>query len=265
MDAKGRIRQELHGMKWESAVKAMVPETSIGVFDGQFHRAFFPDAVLYTPKGAQRMPNAHVSDRDLRITGRFIQLLPIRLVFRPFDESAGVFDRKKLVLAEGQQVEKGFPYLAVRQAGATVRERPMPGMEVPIQQEHTVWVDPERAFVPVRYVHTRGVARTQEVEIQYSQDKKSGWIPVSWRLMLFDSNGSLVCGISTKVTESQVNQPLPETTFQVALPPGTWVHDYAKKETYILREGGKRRPVLPGEFDGTNYEQLLHSEPPARR
>ncbi len=41
---------------------------------------------------------------------------------------------------------------------------------------------------------------------------------------------------------------------------GTWVHDADTKEEYLLRANGKR-PVLPGEFNGRNYDELLRSEP----
>ena len=48
----------------------------------------------------------------------------------------------------------------------------------------------------------------------------------------------------------------------VRLPMGTWVENAIRGETYILREDG-RRPVLPGEFNGANYLDLLHSDPPS--
>jgi len=34
-----------------------------------------------------------------------------------------------------------------------------------------------------------------------------------------------------------------------------------KSENYILRANGEKRPVLPGEYNGKNYQELLESEP----
>ena len=55
------------------------------------------------------------------------------------------------------------------------------------------------------------------------------------------------------------------TRFELRLPPGTWVNDYVKKEKYILRDGGVRRPIVHGEFNGSNYRQLLEHDPPGQR
>jgi hypothetical protein len=44
-------------------------------------------------------------------------------------------------------------------------------------------------------------------------------------------------------------------------PIGTWSQNYTTKESCILLEGGKKRPIKPGEFNGKNYDELLHSEP----
>jgi hypothetical protein len=66
------------------------------------------------------------------------------------------------------------------------------------------------------------------------------------------------------VTECRVGEPLPDDLFDIPLSEGTWVSNYITDETYIVQKGGVRRDVRPGEFTGTNFEELLHSQPEGR-
>lgn len=40
------------------------------------------------------------------------------------------------------------------------------------------------------------------------------------------------------------------------------MHDSTTKEDYLVLEAGGKRPILPGAFTGSNYEELLHGAPP---
>ncbi len=40
------------------------------------------------------------------------------------------------------------------------------------------------------------------------------------------------------------------------MPARTWVNDITTGDTYIVKEGGARRPVRKGEFTGSNFEEL---------
>jgi hypothetical protein len=190
------------------------------------------------------------------LSRRTTDLLPIRLVFRPFDESVGPFDRKNLVLTEGQGVADGFPCVAVR------------------QDDQIFWVDPKRSFIPLRVYRMARVVAPERIgfgeiifrlAVQYSEDKEFGWIPAAWSIESnHSSTGNLISSTTARVAAYKINSPIPEATFELPFPPGTWVHDRVKNENYILREGGKHRPVLPGEYNGRNYEQIRDSEPPVR-
>jgi hypothetical protein len=86
-------------------------------------------------------------------------------------------------------------------------------------------------------------------------------VPTAWTTGLFGRADSIAQGWQTTSVKYKLNETIPDSTFQLSYPPGTWVRDYITNETYILLEGGKKRPILPGEFDGKNYEELLHSKP----
>jgi hypothetical protein len=100
------------------------------------------------------------------------------------------------------------------------------------------------------------------VEVEYNADLQVGWMPITWKVVRFLPDGGLNDSVTANVAEYRVNAPSSGELFELQYPPGTWVRNHVTNETYIIREGGWKRPVLRGEFDGTNYEQLLNSDPP---
>lgn len=243
MDASGRVRLDYEGKAWSDERSAYISAETNDVFDGELRHTFFP-------KGGD-FPNAHITAKQASVTAKDVRLFPIRLVYRAFDPVIGVVeDQARLTLTETKSVVDGHSCLVLRHPGDWF--------------DHTIWVDRDRSFVPLRYVRSRkGVVRTQ-VEISYSQDKEYGWVPTSWNIAtLHEKTHSIQSSWSATVTQYTFNQPIPDATFQLTYPPGTWVHNYVTDEEYIVREGGDVRPILPGEFDGSNYEQLLHSDPPS--
>jgi len=244
MDAQGRTRHEAHAMSWNSEVNRLVPTTSIEVCDGRIRRRFSPEGPTNRFEGVGEIPCGLI-DQDVASVGQLVYLLPIRLVFRPFDQRIGNIDRRKLVVTGRHGVADGCTCLVIEQG------------------DQTFWVDPNRSFIPLRnFRSNRGVA-VRQVDIHYSEDKEWGWIPTAWTIMLLNpKDGKLTGSTVGKVTDYKINPPLPEGTFEITFPPGTWVRDLVKNENYILREGAARRPVLAGEWDGRNYEQIRDSEPP---
>jgi hypothetical protein len=99
----------------------------------------------------------------------------------------------------------------------------------------------------------------ERLQITYAPDAQHGWIPASWSSETFQ-DGVLVRAVYATVTEGNMNIRIDDDVFEDEYLPGTWVRNYIRDERYILREDGKR-PVIDGEFDGSNYEQILHSDP----
>jgi hypothetical protein len=225
----------------------------IDAWDGRIRRAFSPEGPANRPAVDRPNPTGEIADDDAADVGRGVGLGPLRLVFRPFDETIGHADRKKLVLTDRTAVADGRECIVLQQG------------------DQTYWVDPKRSFLPLRYSRVFLGETVDQNDIHYTQDKDLGWIPTSWDLIRFFPTGSEAGKSgskfshteSGKVTEYKINSPIPESTFQLDIPPGTWVHDSIRKESYFVREGGKRRPVLRGEFNGKNFEQIRDSEPPS--
>lgn len=167
------------------------------------------------------------------------------MAYRALDSDAGVFDAARLSLTKDKGVVENRPCLILSHG------------------ESMIWVDPARDYVPTRYrVIDQGVV-LQSYDIKYTKDAEHGWVPTSWIVTKLDRNGEVEDSVTATVAEYRIGLPISEDVYDLQLPPGTWVNDYLKDETYILREGGVRRPIIPGEYDGYNYKRLLERDPPA--
>jgi hypothetical protein len=76
-----------------------------------------------------------------------------------------------------------------------------------------------------------------------------------------DAHGGIEESWDTRSVKYELNEIIPDSAFQLAFPPGTMVRDSIAKGNYLVLENGEKRPVLPGEYTGKNYEELLHSKP----
>ncbi len=103
------------------------------------------------------------------------------------------------------------------------------------------------------------------ITLKYRQDEKNNWIPASWTNASYYGADTLRSSTTMNVKEFQLGEPLSSELFEIPTPVGTWVRKYDTDETYILRNGGEKRKILPGEFNGENYEQLLNSESPTKK
>jgi len=244
VDEEGRTRIERVGAVWDPDVNRLVASRSFDVISGRTHRSFFPDGPTERPAGMGLIPSGWI-DGNVVMSRKTLDLLPIRLVFRPFDEKIGVADRSKLLLTDRQGVVDGSVCTVIQQG------------------DETFWVDPNRSFVLVRNLCVRRGITARQVDIQYSKGKVTDWIPTSWTMMSFGgTDGKPVATTSAKVTECKLNSAIPEATFELDFPIGAWVRNSMTNERYIVRDAGKKRPIMPGEFTGSNFEQIRDSEPP---
>jgi hypothetical protein len=260
MDAQGRRRYEHFSMAWNPVLGKLAPASQISVADGRTLREFYPDGLWMGIRGPRPYPTGSIQKGDPPAWS-YVDLWPLTLVFRPLDKrfhmSAGSLYGKKPVLTDREVTVDGRTCLVIEQG----------------RKEY--WVDPARSYLPLRVVETTRVVTPEKIDlgdvitfqiaIQYSEDKEAGWIPVAWKTEISSRTDTEMLFVqSARVTEWQVNRPIPESTFQLAFPPGTFVFVQPMKEEYILRADGTRRLILPGEFNGKNYEELRDSEPPAR-
>jgi hypothetical protein len=126
--------------------------------------------------------------------------------------------------------------------------------------EGELWVDPAKTFVPVRYTELKNGAVTRVVEISYALDAHHGWLPSGWKNEMGNADGSKIFSDSVKVTRFSLNEEIPETTFQLKLPPNTWAQSSIFRTSYITREDGTTRDVVLGEYNGKNFEEIKRTE-----
>lgn len=237
LDADGRSRMDQAGQTWSLREGKFVDTSSITIFDGKIRKSFFPTSL-------RGFPSAHIGKGSVAEVGRHVLTLPVCLLYRPFDGALGEFKPGGLVLTDARGVVEGRSCLVLRHG------------------DNVVWVDPERDYIPVRFFQYRRGAVYWSVEINYRTDDQLGWVLSGWKDTRLSVKGTIDDAVTATVTKAAINTSISDDTFEVDYPDGTEVSNLLTDEWYILREGGHKRPILPGEFTGDNYQQLLQSDPP---
>jgi hypothetical protein len=206
---------------------------SVEISKHDAHITYLPVSTMDFPIATIQKAGPYAPDRRA--------VLPIMMVYRAHVN--GVFGTGDFVLTD----EKAM-------AGEHVHQLLKCG-------ENLIWVDTERDFLPTRFRRiVRGVAR-QAIDIEYAYDARHGWVLSAWTDVSEDRTGNPAETRNVRVKSCKINSVIDDTTFGVEFEPGTWVNDLTTDKTYILREGGARRIVRPGEYDGHNYKELLERAP----
>jgi hypothetical protein len=234
IDERGRIRFEEKGKAFMQDRDEPVDRHLIRTIRDNEQHTFFS-------YGSARYPTCFIvrskADKDSR-------LLPIAAIYRPFHAMVGFFDGNQLQLAGRTVVQDGRTCVVLK------------------HQEHEIWVDPARDFVPVRIMEVHEGAIRVDVVVTYRLADKE-WAPDAWNTVFTSRRGKVIDdSFAAKLTDFRLNEAIGDETFEIEYPLGTWMNNRITDESYILREGGNKRPVVPGEFTGRNYEQLRDSDPP---
>lgn len=241
-DDRGRARFDYEGQEWSAKDSKLVPNRIFDIFDGS-------DRVTFSPgggAGAVNFPNAHIRKASAADSARDRRTTPFRLAFRPLDRAMWVFDRKKLELTHERGVVDGQQCVMLR------------------HNDWVVWVDPARQFIPLRLHENRRGVMVRSLDIGYTRHDQLGWAPRKFKDVWLGDTGIVYSSIDAVVSDCSINRSIPDDTFKFDYPYGTWVRNYDTNERYLVRKDGERRPILPGEFTGTNYEELLNSDPPGK-
>jgi hypothetical protein len=239
VDGDKRARLDYDSQFPSAATGAYAPKAEVEIFDDGVIKTFQP----YAP--GMEYPSGSIYHRGPEGIVRNVRFLPLSMVCRPFNKPIGLYDPEKFVLTGKTGIADEHTCLIMN------------------YQDQTIWVDPAREFVPTRlFMSNRGIT-TMSFEIKYSRDPQVGWVPSAWTWAYLTPKGEVRESINCKVGHYDINRPISIDTFSVQYTPGTWVEDLINKETYIVRETDKR-PVLPREFDGKTYEELLNSDPPRK-
>jgi len=245
LDGKGRFRVDTEGQVWSREASAYVPQSTCNLLDGELQKTFSSRTIT------TEFPIGIIMDGTTSDSRKVVLYWPIMLAYRPFDTTMSYLDPGSLKMTAEQGMVDGRPCLILRQrTGDFVR---------------TVWVDAGREFVPVRCLSERGGVTSFQIDVSHSKDAKYGWVPTSWSIALLEKHGAISESWDAKVVKYELNETIPESTFQLNYPPGTMVSNSMTKESYLVLEDGGKRPIQPGEFTGSNYDKLLHTAPASER
>src|SRR5262249_30656320 len=126
---------------------------------------------------------------------RYPQMMPLLMVYRSLDSDIGVFDAGKLKLTQDKGLVDNRTCIILR------------------HDEDIVWVDPERDFIPMRYrVMERGIT-SRSLDIKYTADPQSGWVPTSWYDVRLGTKGEIEESVNMNITEYKIGDPIPDDRF----------------------------------------------------
>ena len=236
LDDKDRLRLEHEDVEWSLDKKDYLPRTTVDIFDGSNNKTLFKG-------GVSEFNVAFIGINQANI-GKFLWLLPIRLTFRSLTGASSVFDKDKLTLADNSNSSDVDGFIVLHDDH--LRE---------------VWVDPTKDYVPVKlFEHRQDGSVIDRMTISHRHDPVDGWIPQAWTMEVFQKNGQLETSDATTVIEHSINKSASDSDFDLDMSGGAYVRD-SKNGQYILRPDGTKRPILKGEFNGHNFEELMNSEP----
>jgi len=109
------------------------------------------------------------------------------------------------------------------------------------------WLDPARDYLPLRQHETVRGQDFMRVDLSYRPDGK-GWIPAGWTETLIGSGGEVLVGSTSTVTSFAVNQPIPASEFEIAIPPGAHVEDTRGDAEDAARDAKLAAEVKAGEL-----------------
>src|SRR5262249_12474319 len=95
-----------------------------------------------------------------------------------------------------------------------------------------------------------------KVDVNYKPDAKAGWVPATWSSVERYPDGALRLTVRATVTDYDINRRLDKSEFDIAFPPGTYVHDDKAGAKFIQKEKGEKREIAPSEMR-LPYEELI--------
>ena len=189
-DAKSRMLLEEKGSEWDSKKLGLAPRKVISFFDGKSSSIIFEEDRL-------GHPSSHLQSKAEHFSGNMVWLYPVNLAYRPFYAVVGLVDAKRLELTTETTVIGGAATIGLQYNGGRI------------------WIDPTKDCLPVRY----SVEGTN-IDIDYRRDSNLIWVLQSWSVSVENSDGKPLMTEKAKVLKSSINKPVPDSEFDLKLPPG---------------------------------------------
>lgn len=153
---------------------------------------------------------------------------------------------------------------------STLVERPPGLVSIALTEKHWpivhyFWVDPDREYIPVRWIQERAGKIAHDESIEFREDKTYGWVPAQWSNRRFRED-TLVEFSEAVVGDIRVNEPLSGDMFNVQFPIGAWVNEHVsdgETKTFVVMEGSNRY-LSREEANFKKYKELMGMDGPVR-
>jgi hypothetical protein len=202
----------------------------VSASDGEVSKAFWP-----IPNKLRNYPKGLIFSDKRCTDADTLDVKPLLWMYRALDPRFA-FSEKSLQLSPRAGIVNGTSCAIV----AFVKG----------EQEFSIWTDPARDFVPLRFMITSsatGEVSTQ-CDVTYQQDPKHGWIPEAWRIVQ-PATAHLQKSIVAHVADYSINIEVAKSRFQIDFPPGTVVIDMRNNsERYAVGADGSKQ--IPADAKG---------------
>lgn len=131
----------------------------------------------------------------------------------------------------------------------------------PPSHTRSVWVAPDMNYSILRYTDSQSGADIVTIDVNYSKDKKWGWVPTQWEVAwIFPHSGNISEAGVSKVTSYKFNEDPPAGEFQIKPPPGSIIHNTTEEKRYVVLNDGSRKEFTNEDVQNKNLLQLIESE-----
>jgi hypothetical protein len=110
------------------------------------------------------------------------------------------------------------------------------------------WLDPNREYVLVKHLSREGDQPLGQIEIEYREDPKLGWVPKGWEYLSMGEKGKVGSQKLAIVSELQVGGTYPTDAFDLQFPSGTLVYNLLDDTKYIIRTDHSKRFLTKAEI-----------------
>lgn len=145
--------------------------------------------------------------------GLYAIYFPLFLTYHGSVESNYEFPLDSAVVVEGDHEAGGVRCIVLRserEAGRTLYATEL-------------WLDPERAFIPLRIIRRRNERPSVTYECEYQPHAAVGHQLTAWKMTAVNQAGKLSVSDDVSVEEFRVNSDVSSDQFEIAFPPGARV------------------------------------------
>ncbi|MHB1426674.1 MAG: LolA-like protein [Gemmataceae bacterium] len=240
---EAKVRYAYEGQEWSDNIKGYRNIKYTSVFDGVEAKDLHPEGVGYAT-----WPIGVIRDGSTYRDAQMFRVRPVLFTFRPLVPEIRPFDIGSMTVTTGRVMIDGRSCVEL--------ERRAPGTGTSV----FLWLDPARDFVIVRQRIIERVQTVNQINIQYRADTASGWTPSGWTIVNHIASGHLYDAAECTVTDSEFNVEVDPSLFTLSFPPGSRVQDQKRKEDWVIKLNGEKRPLVR-EDRGATHDQIINSNP----